>query len=373
VFDKQWRVNPPSLRLGKSHLQQSYSALFLVLFSSCMLALLNQDIRGALYGGGMNIGLFQYTHSLYGGAAYEKMLAEVLSSQHSVSEFDVRTRYFNKGQRPRVFLSVLLKQIDPKIDLWIRNKVAVAAMQNRSAKKRNIALCHHLDGPEVGNYWVNRGLGRLFLRNARKCDCVVVVAEFWKEYLESKGIERVKVIRNAFRTESFSIQEKQVYEFKKKYDLLGKPIIYIGNCQKIKGAADVYEILRPLKLHLVSSGIRDIDLPVRNFTLSYSEYILLLSACDAVITMSQFLEGWNRVAHEAMLCRTPVIGSGSGGMRELLEGGEQIICERIQDIPEHLEYALKNSALLGDKGYGFASQFTLQKFRESWLALVESL
>ncbi len=107
-----------------------------------------------------------------------------------------------------------------------------------------------------------------------------------------------------------------------------------------KGAIEVYDALKTIDAHFVSSGIRDVDLPVRNFTLSYSEYILLLSACDVIITMSKFLEGWNRVAHEAMLCKTPVIGSGTGGMRELLEGGGQIICDKIQDIPEHLNYAL---------------------------------
>jgi len=318
----------------------------------------------------MNIGLFQYTHELYGGSVYEKMLTDVLSSQHTVREIDVRKRLFNKGERPQAFLSMRLKQMDPKIDLWIRNNIAVGAMTNRSIKKRNIALCHHLDGAEIGNYWVNRGLGRLFLRSAKKCDCVVVVAEFWKKYLESKGIERIQVIPNAFKTEAFSVKDKQVYNFKKRYDLQGKPVIYIGNCQIMKGAANVYAILKPLNVHLVSSGIRDIDLPVRNFTLSYSEYILLLSASDVVITMSRFLEGWNRVAHEAMLCKTPVIGSGTGGMGELLEGGCQIICESIQDIPKHVSFALANADLLGEKGYKFASQFNKQRFSESWLTLI---
>jgi glycosyltransferase involved in cell wall biosynthesis len=310
---------------------------------------------------------------MYGGSAYEKMLTEIILSQHIVSEFDVRKRFFSKAERPQVFLSTLFKQLNPKIDLWIRNNIAVAAMTNCSTKKRNIALCHHLDGPEIGNYWINRGLSRRFLKNARKCDCVVVVARYWKKYLESKGIERIKVIPNAFNTEAFLVNDKQVDDFKKKYGLLGKPIIYIGNCQKMKGAADVYETLKHMNVHLVSSGIRDIDLPVRCFMLNYFEYILLLSASDAVITMSRFIEGWNRVAHEAMLCRTPVIGSGSGGMKELLEEGGQIICEKIQDIPDCLGYVLKNSDVISDKGYGFASQFTIQRFSESWLNLINSI
>ena len=41
---------------------------------------------------------------------------------------------------------------------------------------------------------------------------------------------------------------------------------------------------------------------------------------------------WNRTAHEAMLVGTPVIGSGRAGMRELLEAGGQLICERFEDL-----------------------------------------
>jgi glycosyltransferase involved in cell wall biosynthesis len=89
--------------------------------------------------------------------------------------------------------------------------------------------------------------------------------------------------------------------------------------------------------------------------------------------MSKFLEGWNRIANEAMLCKTPVIGSGTGGMRELLEGGNQIICDNIQQLREYVDFALSNRDYLGEKGYKFASQFTREKFAERWLRLVDSL
>jgi len=321
----------------------------------------------------MNIGLFQHSNEMFGGSIYEKMLSDVLSSQHIVRKFDIRNPLFNKGVRPQLFLAVLLKQMAPKIDLWIRGNIAVAAMTNRSTRSKNIALLHHIDVSEIGNYWINRGLARLFLKNARKCDYVVVVAEFWKQYLESKGIARIKIIPNAFDIEAFVVKEEQVNNFKIKHGLQDKPIIYIGNCQESKGSAEVYENLKSLNVHLVSSGVRKINLPVRTFDLRYSEYILLLSACDVVITMSRFLEGWNRVAHEAMLCRTPVIGSGSGGMRELLVGGGQIICENIKDLSEYLNLALANAGSLGENGFRFASQFTVERFNESWISLIDTL
>ena len=37
--------------------------------------------------------------------------------------------------------------------------------------------------------------------------------------------------------------------------------------------------------------------------------------------MSEFKEGWCRVLHEAAIHSTPILGSGLGGMNELLEIG----------------------------------------------------
>jgi glycosyltransferase involved in cell wall biosynthesis len=88
--------------------------------------------------------------------------------------------------------------------------------------------------------------------------------------------------------------------------------------------------------------------------------------------MSKFREGWNRTAHEAMLCKTPVIGSGLGGMRELLEGGSQIICEDFDDLKERIWYVLDHPEL-GENGHAFAKQFTVKRFEEEWQNLIDSL
>ena len=88
--------------------------------------------------------------------------------------------------------------------------------------------------------------------------------------------------------------------------------------------------------------------------------------------MSKFKEGWNRTTHEAMLCKTPVIGSGLGGMRELLEGGSQAICEDFNDLKEQVSYALDHPEM-GEKGFEFAGQFTVEKFNAEWVRLIESV
>jgi len=94
------------------------------------------------------------------------------------------------------------------------------------------------------------------------------------------------------------------------------------------------------------------------------------------LTMSKFKEGWCRTAHEAMLCKTPVIGSGLGGMRELLKGGGQSICENSRGLKNQVEFLLLNprkAAIIGQGGCNFAKNFTKEKFNKDWINLINKI
>jgi len=91
-----------------------------------------------------------------------------------------------------------------------------------------------------------------------------------------------------------------------------------------------------------------------------------------VLAMSKFKEGWCRSAHEAMLLKTPVIGSGSGGMLELLKGGEQIVCRDFTNLRKHVEYTLLHPDM-ADKGYVFAKNFTMERFQRDWIQFIKQL
>ena len=59
--------------------------------------------------------------------------------------------------------------------------------------------------------------------------------------------------------------------------------------------------------------------------------------------MSKFKEGWCRTAHEAMLLKTPVIGSRPwAAMKELLDGGKQTVCQDFKNLEKEIEYLLKH-------------------------------
>ena len=92
--------------------------------------------------------------------------------------------------------------------------------------------------------------------------------------------------------------------------------------------------------------------------------------------MSKFKEGWCRTAHEAMLLKTPVIGSGLGGMRELLEGGNQMVCENFNSLKEKVKYLLDHPELrekIGEDGYNFAKDFTSGRLAKDWLELIHKI
>ena len=150
----------------------------------------------------------------------------------------------------------------------------------------------------------------VFYHNIRRVDHVVTVSEFWKEHFAARGHPNVSVIYNPFDVAGFAFTEDEIADFVRRHGLAGRPIAYIGNCQRAKGVVETYERLKEMDLHLVTSGEKRADTPATNLRLDDRDYLRLLKASSVVVAMSKFREGWNRTAHEAMLCRTPVVGSG---------------------------------------------------------------
>jgi glycosyltransferase involved in cell wall biosynthesis len=239
-------------------------------------------------------------------------------------------------------------------------------------KGKDIALIFHIDQSFQPNYiqplWSL--LEKVFYHHLRRVDTIITISKYWQNHFLERGYPKVDLIYNGFDTDQFHFEAKEIGEFKKENRLESKPIVYLGNCQRIKGVVEAYEQLKHMEVYLVTSGRREVDLPTLNLDLNYREYLLLLKSSSVVITMSKFKEGWNRTAHEAMLCKTPVIGSGLGGMKELLEGGNQIICEDFNDLKGQVSFALDRPEM-GEKGFEFAKQFTVEKFNDAWVRLIE--
>ena len=318
----------------------------------------------------MEIGWIEVLKKVYGGTIYTNMVQSVLSKHHNLERINVGLDRFKKYLYPKILYR--LCRISGEKDLWIRNFDSILTMPYDGTRGKNIALIFHIDQSFQPAYlklpW--RVLEKIFYHHLKTVDHIITISKYWQNHFLERGYPKVCLIYNAFDTDQFHFEAEEIWEFKKNFGLEGKPIVYLGNCQRIKGVVEAYERLKDMELHLVTSGRREVNLPTLNLNLNYKEYLLLLKSSSVVITMSKFKEGWNRTAHEAMLCKTPVIGSGLGGMRELLEGGSQIICEDFDDLKERVCYVLEHPEL-GEMGYAFAKQFTVKRFEEEWLNLIE--
>jgi len=301
--------------------------------------------------------------SLYGGKAYEKQLFDFLLNNYEVEEIYPHS---NRRNEMMGWVEELYRLSKLKVnkDFFIRDFYSSAVMGNTSG--RNISIIHHMDSSQKNHPFLNRLLEKKIYRNLNRIDTIVTVSEYWKRHFEEIGHEDVRVAYNGFNLKDFKISDEEVERFKEKYGLVGKPILYLGNCHPGKGVVEAYRELKDRDAFLVTSGEEKVKIPAMNLNLDYKEYLALLKASSVVIAMSKFKEGWNRTVHEAMLCKTPVISSGLGGMKELLEGGKQLICKDISKLSCLVDMALENHKEFGEQGYKFAKEFTIERFEKEW-------
>lgn len=311
--------------------------------------------------------------SMGGGNAYRahilKMNSESLKIEPLGLQSDLKRNRFISGAET----AYKLLKLHGKQDIWIRDYLSIITLPYDRTEGINIGIIHHIDNKFLSYPLFTGFLDKIMYHNLEHLDLLVVVSKYWKDYFERKCNCKVEIIYNCFDFDEFKIKDADIVAFKEKYNLMQKPIIYLGNCQQSKGVVESYDALKDLDAYLVTSGQKRVEVPSINLNLGYQEYLLLLKSSSVVVTMSKMKEGWCRTAHEAMLCKTPVVGSGLGGMTELLYSGGQIICKDFNDLRGIVEYLLRHPEV-GEKGYEYASQekFSIDYFNNKWMTLFET-
>ena len=289
-----------------------------------------------------------------GGVIHRAYVKDALSKDFDVELINLEAKYLKRFRYLKFlesfFYYLLLKG---EKDLWVRDFYSTVAFNLKTMKGKNLVWIHHLDfsgHPLISQPFLNLLTNLFFFRNLKKADFIVTISEYWRKYFLDRGYKNVYKIYGGFELDKYDITDQEAEDFKKENNLQGKPIIYLGNCQKCKGAVDSYKALKDLDVYLITSGEKQANIPVKNLDLNYRDYLKLLKASSIVLTMSKFKEGWCRTTHEAMLVKTPVIGSGFGGMEEPLEGGKQIICGDFKNLKEKVEYLLNNPEIRKEMG-----------------------
>jgi len=304
-----------------------------------------------------------------GGSAYEYQAAVALSDSYHViiDESAPRLPHENSLQ---YWHRLHTSTIDGDIFI-IAQSIITHGKRRKDAVE--IGMLHHIYITEKTKTLKGKLSIKVLKRRLRDLDVVVTVSKFWADFLENIGCREVRVIYNAFNHEEFVFGTEEIKYFLEKNSIPDdKPIVYIGYADRVKGVIDVYNALKDEEMTLVMTGpiTKEINIPVHWLYLNRKDYLLMLNACDVVVNMSTIEEGWSRVAHEALLCKTPVIGSGYGGMKELLEGSGQMICASISNLPDMVGEVLSNKEIYVVKGYNFAKGFTSEIFAREWRSLL---
>lgn len=276
----------------------------------------------------------------YGGRIYENHIISAFENKYNFKRVFL-IRYKNKILNIPWIIWIYIKyHFFFKGSIIFTNHTTWIA----GSRSKNLVIVHHIDTS------TSSGLSGMFqkfcdyalLKHKQYFSSIVTVAHFWRDKLLDYGFKNVSIIYNSFDLSLYKFSSDEIEDFKQRLKFDDRPIIYLGNCQRQKGVVEVFEALKHLDVNFVTTGIKDVDIDAMHFDLNYKDYRLLLKASSVVLTMSKLTEGWNRTAHEALLCGTPVIGSGTGGMRELLNIGNGYICNDLKQL-ESMVLKLINS------------------------------
>ena len=307
-----------------------------------------------------------------GGNAYDVQAALQLAASFQLT---MSTDSIKRPGESAIAYWARLRKLNEEADVVIREPYPTVFGRFRSGS-RFVAMIHHIDDELAKKSVFHRWYFHRLKKRLAAMDMVITVSEFWAGYLRAIGCKNVRVIYNSFDPAEFEVAPARVEEFKKKFQIpADRPVIYIGNASRQKGVYEVYRVLKDKGYHLLMSGPSNqaTDLPVQYLHLERSEYLAMLHACDAVVCMSKMREGWNRIAHEAMLCRVPVIGNGVGGMLELLQGGGQAIVKDYTNLPSVVENVLQHRDEFAGIGYEYVSQFNIDYFKQQWIAAINAV
>lgn len=304
-----------------------------------------------------------------GGTLYEIDAIQSIGTKYSIS---VNLNYEKKENIIKYLLKNHVKSINA--DVCVVDPY-VLACNKLNYSKYNIAIIHHIDERIAHDSFFGKLFFNRLLKNLKKVDLVIVVSKFWKDYVDELGVKKSKIIYNSYNLNDFKFQEKQIIQLKKKLELdKNKPIIYLGKLGKGKGVEEVMKFIDYHKYNLIATGKNEsTSKKYKAIYLNKNEFPMLLEIADVVLAMSTMPEGWNRIAHEAMLVKTPVIGSGSGGMRELLENSGQKIIDNFSNLNKEIEGVLENKNKLGDLGFNYVKQFDTEYFQSEWLDLITQI
>ena len=250
----------------------------------------------------------------------------------------------------------------------------VATWCSARHRGKRIVIMFHFDLNETEKKRKHQFFFNRFLKNAKNAK-VIVIAQYWKNYLEALGLNDIEVIYCAYDVERYK-RYLSKEDFLEKYGLPDKPIIYLGK-NSIPKTWDAYNTIKPLEkdyLIVTTGHMRNFNGPI-HLDLNFEDYCSFLHFCSVTLLLPRFAEGWSRIAHESLICGSPVIGNGKGGMRELLENANQPIPgeNNPREIIHMVREVISSSKRVDKKDILYAKTFDLKYFSDCWERVIREI
>ena len=266
-----------------------------------------------------------------GGYFHEKTLAEYLSGFFKVPLTINRLTGKFKGLSGMLALwKYVFAHSDASLVITVQRMAVPAILKSIFTRNKVLVVFHHYDRREKLSlfYHLNAWLLFKILSAAPAHVRVVVVAGFWADFLITKGVPSSAILHfpNLFDNSKY-----QLYRHTPKKD---KQICF--GQYSAKQHASVFELIAELNEQGYDCFFTT---PYENETgakeninvlhLAFNEYLEKIASSAYVVCLGAFNEGWNRVAHESLLCNTNVIGYESGGLTDLIrQSGQFLVADR---------------------------------------------
>ena len=232
----------------------------------------------------------------------------------------------------------------------------------RLRKKRVVITPHfHPDHPHYerwSNYWL-----------LRRCDAVIAVSDYERDYLVKKGVDPAKIIvtGNGVHIQDYVAHDLEQFEaeLRRRHHLSSatKIILFVGRKLEYKGIATLVAAVRHLSaaddvvLFLAGPSsswfeefygtlsAKDRERIIDLGTVSAQEKINLLHLAEVLVLPSRF-EAFGIVFLEAWACGTPVIGAATGAIPSVIgEGGLTFPYGDATQLAEKLQTVLRDEDL----------------------------
>lgn len=214
------------------------------------------------------------------------------------------------------------------VNITVQRLLLPVFLRSIFTRKKVLLVFHHYDVREQLSlaYHLNYKLVLLLLRLNNPRLKVIVVAQYWVDFLVNAGVDKnaILVFPNLF--------DADVYQAIQQANSTKTNTIYLGQ-YGVKQHPLVYELASLLSANgyrcVFSTNNKNEVKQTSTYQVnqySYADYLSFLATCQYTVCVSSFNEGWNRTAHESLLLGTPVLGNQSGGLTQLLtESNQQLI------------------------------------------------